>query len=156
MRSGLAILAIAAGAAAVEPARVRADHQPAFVVPGRNDVPVPINGYNAAWGIVNGEWGLYRPGAVPITVIPSPYPQQLPPPPRRYFPSLGAAPHSGRYEIEPPANRKQPPPAEEYFRSWSTSSDMDAPVTQDTPTPPMLISPEINLDGGWGRRPRRR
>lgn len=126
-------------------------------MPGRSDVPVIINGYNAAWGIVNGEWGLYRPGAVRITVIPSPYPQQLPPPARRYFPSLGAAPHSGRYEVEPPANRQLPPRAEDYFRSWSTSSDMNAPVTTYAPTPPMVVSPDVYFDGGGGRRrPHRR
>jgi hypothetical protein len=156
MRSGLAIIAIAASAAASAHAPARADHEPAFVVPGRSDVPVPINGYNAAWGVVEGDWGLYRPGAVPIVVIPSPYPQSLPPPARRYFPSLGAAPHSGRYEIEPGPNRRLPPPAQDFHRSWSTSSDMNAPVTDYAPSPPMVISPEIDLYGGGGRRRHRR
>ena len=155
MRSGLAIFAVAAAAACTF-APARADHQPAFVVPGRADVPVMINGYNAAWGVVEGDFGLYRPGAVPIAVIPSPFPQELPPPARRYFPSLGAAPHSGRYEIEPPANRKLPPPAEEYFRSWSSSSDMSAPVTTYAPSPPMIVTPEVPFFDGNRRRPHRR
>lgn len=65
----------------------RADHQPAFVVPGRSNIPVPINGMNAAWGIVNGDVGLYRPGAVPVTVLPSPYvPPLQPDPPVHYRP----------------------------------------------------------------------
>ena len=50
-----------------------ADHAPNYVVPGRPDVPVIINFFDASWGVVEGEWGLYRPGAVSSTVIPAPY-----------------------------------------------------------------------------------
>jgi hypothetical protein len=38
-----------------------------------------INGYDASWAVVEGDWGLYRPGAVPVTVI---YPQPWWVPPR--------------------------------------------------------------------------
>ena len=51
----------------------RADHAPNYVVPGRPDVPVIINFFDASWGVVEGEWGLYRPGAVSPTVIPAPH-----------------------------------------------------------------------------------
>ncbi len=118
----------------------RADHQPAYVVPARPDVPVMINGYDASWGVVEGDWGLYRPGAVSPAVIPSPYAAPLRPAPR-YFPSLGGVPYVGRHEIEPPPDRVLPPPAEPYFRSWSSGSDPHQPVTEYAPAPPMIVSP---------------
>lgn len=117
----------------------RADHAPAFVVPGRVDVPVIINGYNASWGVVEGDWGLYRPGAVSPVVITAP--NLLPPPPAaRWFPSLGGAPRAGRYEIEPPAHRALPPPAQSFYRNWSTAPD-NAPVTEYAPSPPIIYAP---------------
>ncbi len=133
-----------------------ADHGPVLVVPGRPHIPVPINGYNAAWGVVEGGWGLYRPGAAPgVTVYPSPFvpPLQPEPPVRytpasRYFPTLGTKPMLGRVEIEPPANRPMPKPAEGYSRSWSAESP-DVPPTQYAPMPPMMISPEVNINSPW-------
>ncbi len=159
MRWALGALGIAAAFAGLEDAR--ADHGPLLVVPGRPNVPVPINGYNAAWGVVSGDWGLYRPGAPPgVTVYPSPYVPPLEPerpvryrPPVGYFPTMGTRPQMGRLEVEPPANRPMPKPAEAYSRSWSAES-MDVPPTQYAPTPPMMISPEINTwGGGEGPRP---
>jgi len=134
-------LAQASGAA-------RADNAPVLVVPGRADVPVMINGYDASWGIVEGDWGLYRPGAVSPTVIPSPVALPLPPA-KRWFPSLGAAPHSGRYEIEPPANRPLPPPAQSYHREWGTSSDMSVPAA---PPGPAVIAPSAEFNFHSRRR----
>lgn len=58
---------------------VAGDNAPVIVVPGKRGVPVFINGRDASWAIVEGDWGLYRPGAVPVTVI---YPRrwyELPP-----------------------------------------------------------------------------
>ncbi len=118
-----------------------ADHAPALVVPGRADVPVMINGYDASWGVVEGDWGLYRPGFVSPTVIPAPTAAPLGPA-RHYFPSLGAAPYSGRYEIQPPANRVLPPPAQSFHRDWSTSSDMSVHATSPTPTGPEVVPPQ--------------
>lgn len=58
------------------------DNAPVIVVPGKRGVPVMINGRDASWAIVEGDWGLYRPGAVPVTVI---YPQpRFAAPPHRY------------------------------------------------------------------------
>jgi hypothetical protein len=62
-------------------AAARADNYPVIVVPGRPGVPVIINGRDASWAVVNGDWGLYRPGAVPVTVI---YPQRWIAPVRRH------------------------------------------------------------------------
>lgn len=120
----------------------RADHAPAYVVPGRLDVPVMINGYDASWGVVEGEWGLYRPGHMTPIVIPASYAAPLSPPAPRYFPSLGAAPKSGRYEIEPGPNRVLPPPAPSFHREWSSSSGAD-PVTEYAPSPPIIVAPDI-------------
>jgi hypothetical protein len=142
--------------AALSAGAAQADHAPAYVVPGRSDVPVMINGYDASWGVVSGDWGLYRPGAVAVTVVPSPYVPQPPyyRPVPRYFPSLGGAPKVGRYEINPPAHRPMPPQAQPFHQSWSASSDMSRPVTDYAPTGPMFISPEVDM---WrGRRPPRR
>ena len=140
MRFRAAALVLAIGTSLGAPSLARADSAPAFVVPGRPDVPVMVNGYNAAWGVIEGDWGLYRPGAVPLTVIPAPDQAPLPPE-RHYFPSLGAAPHAGRYEIEPPANRQLPPPAPSFHRTWSSSSDNSQPVTEYPPVPPVIAAP---------------
>jgi hypothetical protein len=129
----------------------QADHAPAFVVPGRADVPVMINGYDASWGVVEGDWGLYRPGFVSPTVIPAPTAAPLAPA-RHYFPSLGAVPYSGRYEIEPPANRVLPRPAPTYHREWSTSSDTSVPAT--APNPQIITSPAEGEGYGDDAHPR--
>ena len=46
-----------------------AQREPEIVIPGRPDVPVIINGVDASWGIVEGEFGLDRPGLVAPTVV---------------------------------------------------------------------------------------
>jgi hypothetical protein len=129
----------------------RADHQPSYVVPGRPDVPVIINFFDASWGVVEGEWGLYRPGAVAPTVIPAPYvmPRTVAKP---YYPSLGGIPYKGRLEIEPPADRQLPPPAPSYHRSW-TSESQNLPATEYAPTPPVIIGGDVDYNE---RRRRRR
>lgn len=59
------------------------DNAPVIVIPGKAGVPVMINGRDASWAIVEGDWGLYRPGSMPVTVI---YPRPwLVVPPRRYI-----------------------------------------------------------------------
>lgn len=133
----------------------RADHQPAFVVPGRSNIPVPINGMNAAWGIVNGDVGLYRPGAVPVTVLPSPYVPPLQPDPpvhyrpaRHYYPTMGRQPLVGRLEVEPSPNQPKPQQAKSFRRSWSAESPK-VPATEYAPSSQMMISPEVNFGEPW-------
>jgi hypothetical protein len=152
-KRGLASV-VASALAALSAGAAQADHAPAYVVPGRSDVPVMINGLDASWGVVNGDWGLYRPGAVGVTVYPAPFVPQPPiyRPVPRYFPSLGAAPQVGRYEVNPPAHRPMPPQAQPFHQSWSAGSDMSAPVTDYAPTGPMFISPEVNVPGGYPDR----
>lgn len=144
MRIRVAKLALVLPAMFVAAPYAFADHAPNYVIPGRPDVPVIINFFDASWGVVEGEWGLYRPGAVAPTVIPAPFvmPRAVAKP---YYPSLGGPAYKGRLEIEPPANRQLPPPAPSYHRSWSSES-MDLPATEYTPTPPMVIGTDVNID----------
>jgi len=86
-----------------------AQREPEIVIPGRPDVPVIINGVDASWGIVEGEFGLFRPGH-PVTVITRPLVVSMPVTVPGYFPSSGRRPGYGRLEIIPPPNRPKPPP----------------------------------------------
>ncbi len=99
-----------------------AQREPVIVIPGKAGVPVYINGIDASWGVVEGEFGLDRPGLVAPTVIYRPllisYPTAAPAP---FFPKDNKRPGYGRLEIIPPANRLLPPPAPSYYRSWSSS-----------------------------------
>ena len=70
------------------------------------------------------------------------------------FSSLGGKPLTGRLEIEPPANRPLPKPAQSFRRSWSAESPK-VPATEYAPSPPMMISPEVNLPGPFEERRRR-
>lgn len=114
---GLAVVAASAPA--------HADNAPVFVVPSTPGVPIAINGRDASWSVVEGDVGLSRPGHLTPVIIGGGRPL----PPRRsydrvhYFPRYGVAPARGRNEVEPPADRQLPEPAESYHRSWSTSSD---------------------------------
>src|SRR5580692_12340390 len=79
-----------------------AQREPQIVIPGRPDVPVMINGVNASWGIVEGEFGLDRPGAVAPTVIYRPLLVSVPYSVPGYFPRSGRKPGYGRLEVIPP------------------------------------------------------
>jgi len=133
---------------------------PAIVVPGRPDVPVIINGVDASWSVVEGDYGLDRPiGMVPtviyrpsVVLVPVSAPFRTPRSRRPrtgepgYFPSTGERPGYGRLEIVPPPDRSLPPPAESFFQSWSSQS-APGPVTEYPPYP----APQIIWNGGyWG------
>jgi hypothetical protein len=140
-----AFVAVAlAGFSALAPLPVRADSGPVIVIPSRPGVPVIINGRDASYAVVEGDWGLSRPGAVAVTVIggspvlPNPVYTKR----NSYHPRYGRAPLRGRNEIEPPADRALPEPAEDFSRSWSTSSD-PVPVSD---RPPPALSPDASFD----------
>ena len=78
-----------------------------IVIPGRVGVPVIINGVDASYSVVEGDWGLLRGTHVQPTVYGGRY---VDPVPRvgHYYPSAGHLPGYGRLEIEPPANRRLP------------------------------------------------
>jgi hypothetical protein len=138
---------------AVTASSALAQRAPVIVIPGRPDVPVYIQGIDAAWGIVEGEFGLDRPNMVTETVIWRPYPPTLLYPVPGYYPVDGRRPHVGRLEILPPANRKLPSPAPTYYRYWSSESAPN-PATEYAPnyTPGIVVEPQI---GGSGTKPER-
>ncbi|MDE2377220.1 hypothetical protein [Bradyrhizobium sp.] len=125
-----------------------------IVVPGRPGVPIIINGIDASYAVVEGEWGLAKGTQVQPTIYGGSYvPERQPPEVGHYYPTMGLRPGYGRLEVEPPTNRKLPQPAQSYYRSWDAHSaplppQMDVPVNP----PAVIIAPEIG--GGRGHRPR--
>lgn len=113
-----------------------------IVVPGRPGVPIMINGVDASYRVVEGDWGLDRNHVQPTVYggrIIDPQPNV-----GHYYPSLGRQPGYGRLEIEPPTNRKLPQPAESFHQEWSAKS---APMgTNDVPPlpPEVIVAPQHN------------
>ena len=119
-----------------------------IVIPGHPGVPIIINGVDASYAVVEGEWGLAKSEQVQPTVYGGRYVDPVPNV-GHYYPSLGHRPGYGRLEIEPPANRRLPQPAESYHESWSSQS---APprARPEVPLypPPVIIAPQ---NGGMPR-----
>ena len=124
-----------------------------IVIPGRPGVPVIINGVDASYAVVEGDWGLEKRIQPQPTVYGGRY---IDPVPNvgHYYPSAGHLPGYGRVEIEPPANRKLPPEAESYYRSWSAQSTPQIEIPQNPP--PVIVAPQIDYDWQHGRHPRPR
>src|ERR1700750_857647 len=108
-----------------------------IVIPGRPGVPVIINGIDASYSVVEGEWGLGKRIHVQPTIYGG---REIDPVPNvgPYYPRAGRMPGYGRLEIEPPANRPLPHPAESYHQSWSAQS---APLPAQSSVP--VNPPEI-------------
>jgi hypothetical protein len=123
-----------------------AQRAPEIVIPGKAGVPVYINGIDASWGVVEGEFGLDRPGLMTPTVVYRPLEVSVPTRVPAYHPEDGRRPGYGRLEIVPPAGRPLPPPAPTYFRNWSAGSP-PGPVTE---TPAYPIS--VDVSPRFGRR----
>src|ERR1700724_1187244 len=117
-----------------------------IVIPGHPGVPIIINGVDASYAVVEGEWGLAKSEQVQPTVYGGRYVDPVPNV-GHYYPSLGHSPGYGRLEIEPPANRALPPPAESYYQSWSSQSTPQ-PVQPEVPfnPPPVIIAPQGGND----------
>jgi hypothetical protein len=132
---------------------LRAAEGPVVVIPGRPGVPVIINGFDASYTVVEGEWGLDRPGIVTPVIVAGPLIAPLPLSYDRYYPAIGRQPGYGRYEIEPPTRRRLPPPAQSFHRSWGSQSD-PIPATLAPPAPmPIIVAPEIQNGRRVFRRP---
>jgi hypothetical protein len=147
--SGIAsgmVLAILTGAAL--PARAADGFD--IVIPGRPGVPVIINGVDASYAVVEGDWGLAKSVHVQPTVYGGRYVDGEPNV-GHYFPSLGRKPGYGRLEIVPPANRVLPRPAESFHQSWSAASTPPGaqPAPPEVPfyPPPVIVAPP---NGGAG------
>ena len=137
----LAILIGTAAAAA-------ADTGPLIVIPGRAGVPVMINGRDASYAVVEGEWGLAKHFKNADRVYGG-WDRYIGPEVGHYYPSAGRTPGYGRLEIQPPANRALPQPAESYHRSWSAQSAPPAPQQHyDVPLyPPSIIEAPRDQSG---------
>ncbi len=138
MRTALALATILIGTAAA----ASADSGPVLVIPGRPGVPVIINGVDASYAVVEGDWGLGSRVRVTPTVYGGRYVDPIPNV-GHYYPSAGRMPGYGRLEIEPPANRRLPQPAESYHQSWSAQSTPQA-VQPQVPfyPPPIIVAPQ--------------
>ena len=120
----------------------KADGGPAIVIPGRPGVPIIINGVDASYAVVEGDWGLARGVHVQPTIYGGRY---VEPHPRvgHYFPSSGSLPGYGRLEVEPPANRKLPQAAESYVRIDSAQSRPPAAALEvPFDPPPVIVAPQ--------------
>lgn len=124
-----------------------------IVIPGKPGVPIMINGVDASYAVVEGDWGLLRGTQPHPTVYGGRY---IDPVPNvgHYYPSSGHLPGYGRLEVEPSANRKQPQEAESYYRSWSAHSRPTVEIPQNPP--PVIVAPQIDYDWQHGRHPRPR
>ena len=113
-----------------------------LVIPGRPGVPIIINGVDASYAVVEGEFGLGKGVHMQPTVYGGRY-VDFEPNVGHYYPSLGHMPGYGRLEIEPPANRKLPQPAPSYDRSWSAQS-APPPAQPEVPLypPPVIVAPQ--------------
>lgn len=139
-------IAAALGVSVALASSALADHRPAFVLPDRGGVPLMVDGVDVNGAYVEGDWGLHRPGAGRVTVVPAYRPRA--PWDGGYYPFTGRQPGYGRYEIEPPLRPPRPAPA--YRRSWSTDgiSRPDAPAV--AADPPVVIEAPIQ----YSREPR--
>lgn len=120
------------------------------VVPGRPGVPVLMNGIDISYAVVEGDFGLGKgvhnqPRVFGGRII------DLEPNVGHYYPSAGLTPGYGRMEIEPPANRKLPKPAESFHQSWSSQSNPHPaqPAQPEVPfyPPPVIAAPRGGGDG---------
>jgi len=151
MRSASSIVVALGGAIFGGMAALAADSGPVIVIPGRLGTPVIINGVDVSGAVVEGDFGLYSPHMVAPNIIAGPVaiPERIGP--RGYYPAFGREPGYGRHEIEPPPDRRLPPPAPSYHRFWSSQSE-PLPANLDPPalSPPLIVAPEIYPR--WQRR----
>jgi hypothetical protein len=118
-----------------------------IVIPGRPGVPIIIDGIDASYAVVEGEFGLGKGMHWQPTVYGGRY-YDVEPSVGHYYPSAGHMPGYGRLEIEPPTDRKLPQPGPSYNRSWSAQS---APprAQPEVPfyPPPVIVAPQNGYRG---------
>src|ERR1700754_4287807 len=117
-----------------------------IVIPSRPGVPIIINGVDVSYAVLEGDYGLGK----GVNNQPTIYGGRLVPPEPEvghYYPTLGLKPAVGRLEIEPPPNRKLPPPAESYHQ-FLGAEPAQLPATIPNPQadipiypPPVIMAP---------------
>lgn len=146
----LAVLIGTAGPALAE------SNGPVIAIPGRPGVPVIINGVDASYAVVEGDWGLDKGVHYQPTVYGG-RPAEPPPEVGHYYPSAGHLPGYGRLEIE---SAGKPKPAPTFRESWSAGSRQADPLIPSTQfnqvpenPPPVILAPQFNeRDRDHGRR----
>jgi hypothetical protein len=131
-----------------------ADHAPSYVMPNPRGIPLFVDGVEVSGAVIEGDWGLTRPGAVAPTIYPnySGHGPVLLAPPAGYFPETGRPPRSGRDEATPPPG--PPRRAQSYSRQWSVESG-PGPATTYTPFDPPQVIEAAPYRRHHDRRPRR-
>lgn len=109
-----------------------------LVIPARPGVPIMIDGIDVSYAVVEGDFGLGKGVHRQPTIYGGHYVDSEPNV-GHYYPSLGHQPGYGRMEVEPPANRKLPKPAESYHDSWGAQSMMQPPQPAVPMNPPAVI-----------------
>lgn len=122
-----------------------------IVVPNRPGVPIVVNGVEVNYSVLEGNFGLGKGVNNQPTIYGG---RPVPPEPEvgHYYPTLGLKPAYGRLEIEPPANRKLPQPAESYHQSWGAQSAPNPADPSDDPAGSAVLS--AARDPGAARRRR--
>jgi hypothetical protein len=116
-----------------------------IVVPSHPGVPIIVNGIDVSYAVLEGGFGLGK-GVNNQPTIYGGRVAEPEPPVGHYYPSLGTRPGYGRLEIEPPANRRLPQPAETYHQFWGAQS-MPLPAQSSPPVdvplypPPVILAP---------------
>jgi hypothetical protein len=135
-------IALVAGCWLIAGSAIASETGPVIVIPGRPGVPIIINGRDVSYAVIEGDWGLARPGYIVPTVIYPPYRGTYIGAPRaaNYFPQTGQKPRVGRLERDVPRPQK----AQSYNRGWGVASD-PTPVTIPAPypTPPIVVAPDL-------------
>ena len=116
---------------------------PVIVIPSRPGVPIIVDGQDISGAVIEGDWGLARPGQIsPRVIYRYGHGALIGPAPAAYFPKTGRAPKVGRKEVDTPHGVDKP---ESFYRSFGVQSD-PTPVTPPQPaqqTPPIIVAPQI-------------
>jgi hypothetical protein len=106
------------------------------VIPSRAGVPIIIDGVDASYAVVEGDWGLGK-SVAPRPTIYGGWPAALPRPSGHYFPRTGRRPGYGRYEVNTPPRIL--PGDGSYYRSWGAESPRGYGQEFIPPDPPPII-----------------
>lgn len=124
-----------------------ADHAPAWVIPNPRGIPLVVDGVEVSGAVIEGDWGLYRPGHGTVTIYGGA--PLIEPEPGHYFPHTGRRPRLGRQEVETPQDRR-PRRAQPYSRSWTADSSDVSPESNapgypsDYPPWAFEVTPEVH------------